>query len=219
MTTTSKETGLTWSEGADLVKSIPATETIRDRQFAGMLTHTATSETDLRSRFSSLGTNDYRRVRIPSLKQTWEWDGKQWIIFDNAPVRVVDSSAFRIWKSGEGGATTVARSGELWFEYQRMGRTFKWSLYLKRADDSDKGVGTYYFNSPVPVDKWWCEGSSAWIRAGATWEIPARVVWVSPTSFRIVIDKDTALGTSSYDWQPGHIISAQGEQTWVGGYK
>ena len=43
MTASSKETGLPWSEGSDLVKSIPATEMMRDRQLAGMLTLTAVS--------------------------------------------------------------------------------------------------------------------------------------------------------------------------------
>ena len=51
MTASSKETGLPWSEGSDLVKSIPATEQMRDRQLAGALTLTAVSEQDLLSRF------------------------------------------------------------------------------------------------------------------------------------------------------------------------
>ena len=219
MTAPSKETGLTWSEGSDLVKSIPATEMMRDRQLAGALTLTAVSEQDLLSRFSSLGTNDYRRVRIPSLNQIREWDGKQWLIYDTKPIRVTDSTAYRLWYSGAGGTVTRPFSGELWFEYQRQGRTFKWQLFFKRAEDSDFGAGVYYFQSPIAVGNWMSVSDNAgWVRATGQWEVPTRVVWVNASRFRLVADSDTAISSGSHSWAAGHIITAGGV-AWVGGYK
>lgn len=219
MTAPSKETGLTWSEGSDLVKSIPATEMMRDRQLAGMLTLTAVSEQDMLSRFSSLGTNDYRRVRIPSLNQIREWDGKQWLIYDTKPIRVTDSPAYRLWYSGTEGKVTKPGSGELWFEYQRQGRTFKWQLFFKRAEDSDVGSGVYYFQSPVAVSNYPSVSDNAgWVRATGQWEVPTRVVWVNASRFRLVADSNTAISTGSHSWAAGHIITAGGV-AWVGGYK
>ena len=219
MTKASKETGLPWSEGSDLVKSIPATEEMRDRQLAGALTLTAVSEQDLLSRFSSLGTNDYRRVRIPSLNQIREWDGKQWLIYDTKPIRVTDSTAYRLWYSGAGGTVTRPFSGELWFEYQRQGRTFKWQLFFKRAEDSDFGAGVYYFQSPIAVGNWMSVSDNAgWVRATGQWEVPTRVVWVNASRFRLVADSDTAISSGSHSWAAGHIITAGGV-AWVGGYK
>ena len=219
MTKASKETGLPWSEGSDLVKSIPATEEMRDRQLAGALTLTAVSEQDLLSRFSSLGTNDYRRVRIPSLNQIREWDGQQWLIYDTKPIRVTDSPAYRLWYSGTEGTVTKPRSGELWFEYQRQGRTFKWQLFFKRAEDSDVGGGVYYFQSPIAVSNYPSVSDNAgWVRATGQWEVPTRVVWVNASRFRLVADSNTAISTGSHSWAAGHIITAGGV-AWVGGYK
>lgn len=219
MTASSKETGLPWSEGSDLVKSIPATEMMRDRQLAGMLTLTAVSEQDMLSRFSSLGANDYRRVRIPSLNQIREWDGKQWLIYDTKPIRVTDSPAYRLWYSGTQGTVTKPGSGELWFEYQRQGRTFKWQLFFKRAEDSDVGGGVYYFQSPVAVSNYPSVSDNAgWVRATGQWEVPTRVVWVNASRFRLVADSNTAISTGSHSWAAGHIITAGGV-AWVGGYK
>lgn len=219
MTKASKETGLSWSEGSDLVKSIPATEEMRDRQLAGALTLTAVSEQDLLSRFSSLGTNDYRRVRIPSLNQIREWDGQQWLIYDTKPIRVTDSPAYRLWYSGTEGTVTKPRSGELWFEYQRQGRTFKWQLFFKRAEDSDVGGGVYYFQSPIAVSNYPSVSDNAgWVRATGQWEVPTRVVWVNASRFRLVADSNTAISTGSHSWAAGHIITAGGV-AWVGGYK
>ena len=219
MTKASKETGLPWSEGSDLVKSIPATEEMRDRQLAGALTLTAVSEQDLLSRFSSLGTNDYRRVRIPSLNQIREWDGQQWLIYDTKPIRVTDSAAYRLWYSGTEGTVTKPRSGELWFEYQRQGRTFKWQLFFRRAEDSDVGGGVYYFQSPVAVSNYPSISDNAgWVRATGQWEVPTRVVWVNASRFRLVADSNTAISTGSHSWAAGHIITAGGV-AWVGGYK
>ena len=219
MTAPSKETGLPWSEGSDLVKSIPATEMMRDRQLAGALTLTAVSEQDLLSRFSSLGSNDYRRVRIPSLNQIREWDGTQWLIYDTKPIRVTDSPAYRLWYSGTEGAVTKVESGELWFEYQRRGREFTWKLFLRRAGDSNLGVGAYYFQSPVPCANWFADGAGAgYVRANATWETPTRVVWVGASRFRLVADANTTISNTSHSWASGHIITAGGVcQT--GGYK
>lgn len=219
MTTESKETGLTWSEGSDLVKSIPGTEQIRDRQLAGMLTHTATSEQDLLSRFSSLGTNDYRRVRIPSLNQIREWDGQQWLIYDTKPVRVTDTGAFRMWFTGPNDQALAINSGQLWFEYMRMGRLFKWQIYLQRGENSHVGVDRYYFRSPVAVGNWRSvSDNSGWVKASKSWEVPVRVVWVGSTDFRLVVDGDTVLGAQAYSWKAGDIITAGGT-AWVGGYK
>ena len=219
MTKASKETGLPWSEGSDLVKSIPATEEMRDRQLAPGLTLTAVSEQDLLSRFSSLGTNDYRRVRIPALNQIREWDGQQWLIYDTKPIRVTDSAAYRLWYSGTEGTVTKPRSGELWFEYQRQGRTFKWQLFFRRAEDSDVGGGVYYFQSPVAVSNYPSISDNAgWVRATGQWEVPTRVVWVNASRFRLVADSNTAISTGSHSWAAGHIITAGGV-AWVGGYK
>ena len=219
MTKASKETGLSWSEGSDLVKSIPATEEMRDRQLAGALTLTAVSEQDLLSRFSSLGTNDYRRVRIPSLNQIREWDGQQWLIYDTKPIRVTDSTAYRLWYSGAEGTVTRPFSGDLWFEYQRQGRTFKWQLFFKRAEDSDVGGGVYYFQSPIAVRNYSSVSDNAgWVRANGLWETPTRVVWTSASRFRLVADSNTAISTGSHSWAAGHIITAGGV-AWVGGYK
>lgn len=219
MTTSSKETGLSWSEGSDLVKSIPATEEMRDRQLAGALTLTAVSEQDLLSRFSSLGSNDYRRVRIPSLNQIREWDGKQWLIYDTKPIHVTDSDRFRLWFTGPDDTVLKIGSGKLWFDYQRQGRTLKWQLYLERADDSHFGVGTYYFQSPFSVNYAGSISDNAgWVRRAGDWEIPTRVVWTSPTKFRLVADSKTVIGATSHSWGSGDIITAGGV-AWVGGYK
>lgn len=219
MTKASKETGLPWSEGSDLVKSIPSTEEMRDRQLAGALTLTAVSEQDLLSRFSSLGTNDYRRVRIPALNQIREWDGQQWLIYDTKPIRVTDSPAYRLWYSGTEGTLTKIGSGELWFEYQRQGRTFKWQLFFKRAEDSDVGGGVYYFQSPIAVSNYPSVSDNAgWVRATGQWEVPTRVVWVNASRFRLVADSNTAISTGSHSWAAGHVITAGGV-AWVGGYK
>lgn len=220
MTASSKETGLPWSEGSDLVKSIPATEQMRDRQLAGALTLTAVSEQDLLSRFSSLGSNDYRRVRIPSLNQIREWDGQQWLIYDTKPIRVTDSGAYRLWYTGPNNTALNIGSGKLWYEYQRQGRTFKWQLYLERAENSNLGAGVYYFQSPVAIRYTGSISDNAgWVRCAAdSWETPTRVVWTGSSTFRLVADSKTVIGSSSHSWAAGDIITAGGV-AWVGGYK
>lgn len=201
--------------GPDFVSSLPTTAIDDEAALRGMILVPCASVDQRNLFFPNPGINDRPKVSIGALAERHEWDGKQWLIYDERPKTYpsywYSGSSLQVLSVGAisdpDGAmftTTVKRDG--WF--------MDWRIILRRGPNTNVGSGYYSYFLPYPTDNWLTASGKASLRIGSR-EIEAGVVF-RDANRPVIILNEGRMGTDSFSYSTGDKWSLSG-RTMIGG--
>lgn len=220
MTWQSKQTGLTWPDGPDYVSSEPATWRGLDAQLSGAIRITALSVADRNRKVANPTSNQRFIVSIPSIAETHEWDGKNWLIYDDRPKTQVQDAGGKYWYSGSGLTPLDVGSGTLEITTQRKGWETSWHVYLKRAGDTNQGGSGEYWSWYIPtgfVGMWWKQTGTGWYISGGT-EYPCTARFVDANRVVAIKGGGGRVGQGILTGTGGEEVCLWGTSRGNGGY-